>query len=79
MPTSYGLVIEGSYDQVIYPKLLEKIRGRALPTYTRPCYGVEELKRSFPGLLRELEGAHHDNPVDKALVIRDADSKIRQL
>ena len=75
MPSSYGLVVEGDFDKAIYRKLIEKIRGRPLPIYCRVCSGVGDLKKYFAAFLRDLESAHHENPVDLAFVIRDADGK----
>jgi len=34
---------------------------------------LPKLKKNFPALLRDLEHSHNGNPVDRVLVIRDAD------
>ena len=74
MPSSYGIIVEGDFDAAVFRVLVEKIRKTSLPVYSRQCVGIANLKRNFPALLRDLEHAHHGNPVDKALVIRDADN-----
>jgi hypothetical protein len=73
VPNSYGIVVEGDFDKAVFCELIHKIRGQALPVRPRVCGGVPKLKKNFSALLRDLEHAHNGNPVDRVLVIRDAD------
>lgn len=69
--SSYGLIVEGSYDESVFAEFVGKILSREPRVFPRPCGGITQLMRRFPGFLRELEHAWAGRPVDKALVIRD--------
>jgi hypothetical protein len=69
---SYGLIVEGPYDEAFYRSLIPRICNLEPHIVTRPCYGVANLMRTFPALLRDLENFLAGHPVDKALVIRDS-------
>ncbi len=73
MPNSYGIVVEGDFDKAVFSELIRRIRGEALPVRSRVSGGVAKLKKNFPALLADLEYAHNGGPVDRVLVIRDAD------
>ncbi len=75
MPNSYGIVVEGDFDKAVFHKLIERIHGAAPPIYVRQCHGVSVLKKLFPILLRDLEHVHRGGPVERALIIRDADGR----
>jgi hypothetical protein len=69
---SYGLIVEGPYDEAFYGSLIPRMSNANQPIVTRPCGGVANLMKQFPALLRDLEHFLAGRPVDKALVIRDS-------
>jgi len=71
---TYGLIVEGPYDQAMYEALIPRICGGEV-VFTRPCGGVDRLMKLFHALLRDLEHVVRGGPVDKALVIRDSGGK----
>jgi hypothetical protein len=71
-PASYGLIVEGPYDKRFYEALIPRICNADLRIVTRPCDGVANLIKQFPALLGDFEHVLNGQPVDKALVIRDA-------
>lgn len=71
---TYGLIVEGPYDQAMYEALIPRISGGEV-VFTRQCGGVARLKNHFHVLLRDLEHVVQGGPVDKALVIRDSGGK----
>jgi Domain of unknown function (DUF4276) len=75
---SYGLIVEGVFDENVYPVLIRKIVSPESTIIVRQTGGVPKLLKLFPILLRELECCLRGNPVDKAIVIRDW-SKIDRL
>jgi hypothetical protein len=73
---SYGVVVEGSFDIGVYTELIKKICPEACDIKFRVAGDRVQLMRKFPSLLRILEHASEQGgPVEKALVIRDADYK----
>jgi hypothetical protein len=72
---TYGIVIEGSYDEAVLTELIKKCLPNEIEIIPRLCGGESLLMKRFPGFLKEFcyvkEGSH----VDKAFVIRDADNK----
>jgi hypothetical protein len=71
-PASFGLIVEGPYDERFYETLIPRICNAELQVVTRPCDGVANLMKQFPVYLKEFEHVLNGHPVDKALVIRDA-------
>lgn len=69
---SYGLVVEGPYDEAFYRTLVARIAG-GNPVVESLIGGGHGLLRNFPGLLRRLEHIVAGGPVEAALVIKDAD------
>lgn len=69
---SYGIVVEGTYDVVVYEELVRKICAVDTEIIPRVAGGVSNLMKNFPALLRDLERIRQGRPVDKVLVIRDA-------
>jgi hypothetical protein len=69
--SSYGLIVEGTYDENVFPEFVRKIESSEVTLEVRPCGGVPRLLSRFPGFLREFEHVMQGKPVDKALVIRD--------
>jgi hypothetical protein len=82
--SSYGLIVEGVYDEKVFPELVRKIVSPQVTVEVLPCGGLSRLRRGFPGLLRGLEHLVQGRPVDKALVVhdcggRDPDSVEREM
>ena len=73
--SSYGIVIEGSFDEAVYPAFVRKIANTDVTIYTRPCGGVAKLMEKFVALLQDLQHVHQGTAVEKALVIRDSNGK----
>jgi hypothetical protein len=59
---SYGLIVEGVYDEGVYPDPLIRVLQ---------CGGVSKLMNKLPGYLKSLEYVWNGGPVSKAIVIRD--------
>jgi hypothetical protein len=74
-PVSYGLIVEGPYDEMFYRALIPRICGMSLMFETRVCRGVHGLVKNLATFLRTLEWVHQGLPVDKVLVIHDSDRK----
>ena len=72
---TYGLIVEGPYDQAMYEALIPRICERDLSFKTLLCEGKDGLMKNCPDFLRILEKVLLGRPVDKALVIRDSDRK----
>jgi hypothetical protein len=69
--SSYGLIVEGIYDETVFPEFVRKVVSRDLTIIVRACGGVSKLMMRLPGYLTELEYAWYGRPVAKAIVIRD--------
>lgn len=72
---SYGIIVEGQYDSGVYEAIIRKVSSPQIHIKPLPCGGKTNLMREFPGLLRAFEHEVEGNPVDMAIVIRDADGK----
>jgi Domain of unknown function (DUF4276) len=72
---SVGLIVEGIYDEAALTKLVQTCFSTEVDIICRPCGGVPQLMKLFPGFLREFEHVNAGLPVDKGIVIRDADQK----
>jgi hypothetical protein len=68
---SYGLIVEGAYDEGVFCELVRKTVTSEGAVIVRVCDGVAALRKQFPAYLRDLEHVLQGRPVDKALVIRD--------
>jgi hypothetical protein len=73
--SSYGIVVEGNYDSVVYDAFIRRLTSPDVHFKPLPCEGKTNLMRNFPGLLRRFEYEIGGGPVDMAIVIRDADGK----
>lgn len=51
----YGLIVEGPYDEGVFRELVCKIVAHDLDPVVRPCGGVPQLLKRFPGFLREFQ------------------------
>ena len=72
---SYGLVVEGTYDVGVYEELIRRLAGNQVRIVVRDMGGVPNLLKSFYVILRDLEHGLDDQPVQRVLVVRDADGK----
>ncbi len=73
---SYGLVVEGTYDEPVFRELISRILSDAevkIEVYT--CGGKTKLLRKFPDYLKIFQHAAEGYPLDKALVIIDGDGR----
>jgi hypothetical protein len=73
--SSYGIIVEGTYDSVVYEVLIRRLTSPGVHIKPLSCDGKTNLMRNFPGLLRRFEYEIGGKPVDMAIVIRDADGK----
>ena len=73
---SIGLIVEGIYDEAALTEFVRKCLSTEVTVVCRPCAGVPQLMKLFPGSLKEFEHVNAGLPVDKGIVIRDADQKI---
>lgn len=72
---SFGLVVEGVYDQAVFTELVRKLTLPAMEVLPRVCHGISKLMKNFPALLGDLEHMRQGQPVAKALVIGDSGGK----
>lgn len=70
-----GLIVEGVYDEAVLTELVRKSVSSEVGVISRRCGSRVQLVRKFPAFLEEFRHAKNGAPVDKALVIRDADRK----
>jgi len=76
---TYGLIVEGQYDQEVFPELIKKIVSEnsqnEVKIIARPCDGKEKLFKNFPKFLEIFKHCNNGIPVDIAFVIQDADCR----
>jgi hypothetical protein len=72
---TYGLIVEGPYDAAVYEELLRKAVPAIAQLVSRPVGGKTQLLNKLLGFLRDLEHVVNGAPVDKVLVVRDANGK----
>ena len=73
--SSYGIIVEGAYDLAVYDPVIRKLAAQEVHIKALVCEGKTNLMKKFPGLLPTFEYEIDGNPVDMAIVIRDADGK----
>jgi hypothetical protein len=73
--SSYGIIVEGAYDSAVYDPVIRKLAAQEVHIKALVCEGKTNLMKKFPGLLPTFEYEIGGNPVDMAIVIRDADGK----
>jgi Domain of unknown function (DUF4276) len=74
MPT-FGLILEGVYDEAALTEWIRKCVEGNVDVIPRLCAQKGSLMKKFPGHLAGFRWDKQGGPVDKALVIRDADGK----
>ena len=72
---TFGLVVEGVYDEAALPELIQKCIAVHPEVVARPCGGSISILNKFPGLLEGFRHVKQGTHVDKALVIRDSNGK----
>jgi hypothetical protein len=73
---TFGLVVEGLYDEAVLKELIQKCASTKVEVTSRICNSRENLMKMFPTLLENFRGiVKAGTNIDKALVIRDADLK----
>lgn len=72
---SVGLIVEGIYDEAALTELVRKCAASEVQVICRPCGSATQLMKKFPGFLESFRHAIAGVPVDKAIVVRDADHK----
>jgi hypothetical protein len=70
-----GLVVEGIYDEAALTELIRKCHLSDVEVICRPCGSANQLMKKFPGFLESFRHGKEGGPVDKAIVVRDADHK----
>jgi len=70
-----GLVVEGIYDEAALMELVRKCHPSEVDVICRPCGSAIQLMKKFPGFLESFRHVVKGQPVDNAIVIRDADHK----
>ncbi|MGH7796525.1 MAG: DUF4276 family protein [Candidatus Binatia bacterium] len=70
-----GLIVEGFYDEAALSEFVRKSASFDVEVICRTCGNAIQVMKKFPALLKQFEHANAGRPVDKAIVIRDADHK----
>jgi hypothetical protein len=73
--SSYGIIVEGDYDSAVFDTIIRRLTSPDVHIKQLVCRGKTNLMKEFPVLLRAFEHEVDGNPVDMAVVIRDADGK----
>lgn len=77
--TTYGIIVEGNDDKAVLPEMISKCLSDSISdnmkVIVRLCGNKSSLMRKFSGFLEEFRRVNQGLHVDKALVIRDADSR----
>jgi hypothetical protein len=73
--SSYGIIVEGNYDSAVYDAVIRKLVSPEVHIKPLVCRGKANLMKEFPALLWAFEHEVEGNPVDMAIVIRDADGR----
>jgi hypothetical protein len=72
---TFGLVVEGDYDEAVLTEFIRRCAGHDVEIVSRVCNPRGSLMKSFPGFLEEFRYVKQGTPVDRALVVRDADMR----
>lgn len=70
-----GIVVEGPYDEAVLEVLAKRVDPELVDAYVLPCGGKTKLHRNYPDYLKGFRYLEGGGPVDKALVVCDADCK----
>jgi len=72
---TFGLIVEGVYDVAALTEFIQKCAGDDIEVVPHPCGSKSTLMKKLPLFLERFRHAKAGAPVDKALVIRDADNQ----
>ena len=72
---TFGIIVEGVFDAAALPELIRKCCTDDIHIEARVCRSASQLMRSGLSFLEEFRYVVQGSSVDKALIIRDADSK----
>jgi hypothetical protein len=72
---TFGLVVEGDYDEAVLTEFIRQCAGHDVEIVSRVCNPRGSLMKRFPGFLEEFRYVKQGMPVDRALVVRDADMR----
>ena len=72
---TFGLVVEGSYDEKALPEIIRKFIQTDIKFVPRPIAQKGKFTRFFGTYLEEFRHVNQGTNVDRALVIRDANHK----
>lgn len=72
---TFGMIVEGDYDEAVLTELIRKCVGYDIEVISRVCHSKANLMKRFPGFLEEFRYVKQGLPVDRALVVRDADMR----
>lgn len=72
---TYGIIVEGDYDKDVLEELIKKCVSEKIEVIPRVSDGSSKLMKNFPSFLQSFCFGNEGKPVDKAIVIRDADNK----
>jgi hypothetical protein len=70
-----GVIVEGVFDAAALPELIRKCFTDDIHIEARVCGSASRLMQRGQGFLEEFRHVMQGSPVDKALIIRDADGK----
>ena len=73
--TTYGIVIEGEYDEAALTEIIKKCISSEIEIIPRKCGAKDRLMRMFSGFLESFRREKQGSDVDKAIVIRDSHGK----
>lgn len=69
-----GLIVEGDKDVPVFEELIRKVEPSVTHVIVRPIReGKHRFLARFPAFLWDLGHVHAGGPVDKVIVVRDAD------
>lgn len=72
---SYGLIVEGVFDAAAFEELVRKLSSAEADIRSFTCGGAPNLIKLVVGRLRILERIRNGSPVEKAIIVRDANLK----
>jgi len=72
---SVGLIVEGDYDEAALTEFVRQCLSPEVNVICRRCGGAPQLMKKFPGFLEHFRHVNAGFPVEKAIVVRDADRK----
>lgn len=75
MPGSFGLIVEGIYDEAALPEYVRALEPATTFIKVFACGGSTRLIQKCPGYLDALQYQFQGGPVEKALVVVDSNGQ----